>query len=53
MLSNSNKVLEYICELDATNVTDGYNPLNVLSLFSEYPSLKYFGGFRNQKVEYE
>lgn len=49
MLSSTNKVLEYICELDATNVS-GYNPLNMLSLFSDYPSLTYFGGFRNQKL---
>lgn len=50
MLAYTNKSLEYICELDATNVTGGFNPLNVLSLYSEYPSLTYFGGFKNQKL---
>lgn len=42
--------LEYVCELDATSVTSGYNPLNILNVYSSYPSLTYFGGFRNQKL---
>lgn len=47
---NSNAKIEYICELDATSVTSGYNPLNILNVYSSYPSLTYFGGFRNQKL---
>lgn len=46
----SGSKVEYICELDATSVTSGYNPLNVLNLYSNNPSLTYFGGFRNQKL---
>lgn len=42
--------IEYVCELDATSVTSGYNPLNILNVYSSYPSLTYFGGFRNQKL---
>lgn len=42
--------LEYICELDATNVTGGYNPLNILQLYSDNTALTYFGGFKNQKL---
>lgn len=46
----SGSKIEYLCELDATSVTSGYNPLNVLNLYSDNPSLTYFGGFRNQKL---
>lgn len=42
--------IEYICELDATSVTSGYNPLNIINAYSSYPSLTYFGGFKNQKL---
>lgn len=42
--------LEYVCELDATNVTNGYNPLNILQLYSDNTTLTYFGGFKNQKL---
>lgn len=42
--------IEYIQELDATSITSGYNPLNVLHVYSDVPSLTYFGGFKNQKL---
>jgi len=42
--------LEYVCELDATNVTGGYNPLNIVQLYSNNTTLTYFGGFKNQKL---
>lgn len=47
----SPKNLEYVCELDATNVTSGYNPLNIVSVVSgELSNFTYFGGFKNQKL---
>lgn len=48
MLDSS--VLEYVCELDATNVTSGYNPLNIIQSYSDLPNFTYFGGFKNQKL---
>lgn len=46
-----NTPIEYICELDATNVTGGYQPLNVIQSTSKMiTTLTYFGGFRNQKL---
>lgn len=48
---NYNAKIEYICELDASGIKPTYyNPLNVLNVFSSYPYLTYFGGFRNQKL---
>lgn len=44
------KNIEYIQELDATNVTSGYQPLNILQLYSDLVSLTYFGGYKNQKL---
>ena len=44
------KNIEYIQELDATNVTSGYAPLNLFNLYSDTPNLTYFGGFKNQKL---
>lgn len=44
------KNIEYIQELDATNVTSGYAPLNLFNLYSDAPNLTYFGGFKNQKL---
>lgn len=44
-----NKNIEYIQELDATNALTGYNPLDVLQVYSGTTNLTYFGGFKNQK----
>lgn len=44
-----NKNMEYIQELDATNVTGGYNALDVLSISGGTAKLTYFGGYKNQK----
>lgn len=49
----ANTNIEYIQELDATNVTNGYLPLGLLHLTSSSAkanNLTYFGGFKNQKV---
>lgn len=47
-----NKNIEYIQELDATNVKDAYNPLDVLSIIGSGTAnnLTYFGGYKNQKL---
>lgn len=49
----ANTNIEYIQELDATSVTNGYQPLSLLYLTSSSAkanNLTYFGGFKNQKV---
>lgn len=49
----ANTNIEYIQELDATNVTNGYLPLGLLHLTgssTKANNLTYFGGFKNQKI---
>lgn len=50
MLGQTPAKLEYVCELDATSVTSGYQPLSLFYAYSDLPNFTYFGGFRNQKL---